>query len=190
MEKMYYAQPQFREDIPNLHHLYALSPGFAQDAPGASLAMAVDHYVIEAYAQKADRDAACGMTAHPDITYVPIAPSRARNADEIGCGYAFNHPEFERVFDPIFSRSVKRLIADMVSAGRKAERRVATEILSIARTRYKMDVIAGRNNISFGISWHAPFEETDLTTIEKTCAFLEDRLHLHFLPMLPKRKAH
>jgi hypothetical protein len=158
--------------------------------PGASLAMALDHYIIEAYARKSDRNAACGMTAHPDITYVPIAPSRAKKADEIGCGYAFDHPDFETVLDPIFSRSVKRLIANMVATGQKAKGPIAMEVLSIARTQYKIEAIAEQDIIRFEVSWQALFEKTDRTTIERTCAFLEDRLHLHFLPTPPKRKAH
>lgn len=186
---MYYAQPQLRESK-ELRDLFRLPVGFTRDMPGARLAMAVDHYTIEAYARRSDRDAACGATAHPDITYAAVAASCIKKTDEIGCGYAFDHPDFEKVLDPIFSRSVERLIANMMAAGQKAEDPIAIEILSIARTRYKIEAIAERDIIRFQLKWNALFEKTDRATIEKTCAFLEDRLHLHFLPTPLKRKAH
>ena len=129
---MYYAQPQLRESK-ELRDLFRLPVGFTRDMPGARLAMAVDHYTIEAYARRSDRDAACGATAHPDITYAAVAASCIKKTDEIGCGYAFDHPDFEKVLDPIFSRSVERLIANMMAAGQKAEDPIAIEILSIAR---------------------------------------------------------
>lgn len=190
MEKMYYAEPLLRQDSPDIPHLASLPCGFTRDMPGARLAMALDYYIIEAYARKSDRDAACGVTAHPDIKYVPMAPSRVNKADEIACGHAFDHPDFETVLDPIFSRSVKRLISNMVAAGQKEEGPIAMEILSIARTQYKIEAIAERDIIRFEVSWQAPFEKTNRTTIKRTCAFLEDRLHLHFLPTPPKRRAH
>lgn len=187
---MYYARPQLRKSSQELRHLFRLPAGFTPDMPGARLAMAVDHYTIEAYAHRSDRDAACGVTAHPDITYAAVAASYVKKTDEIGCGYAFDHPDFEKVLDPIFSRSVERLMANMMAAGQKAEGLIAMEVLSIARTRYKIEAIAERDIIRFQLKWNGLFEKTDRTTIEKTCAFLEDRLHLHCLPTPPKRKAH
>ncbi|MBY9045566.1 hypothetical protein, partial [Pseudomonas fluorescens] len=72
MSKVYLAQPLFRQDSPDFPYLANLPAKFTLDTPGGSLAIALNYYTIEAYASKADRDAACGMTAHPDIKYVPI----------------------------------------------------------------------------------------------------------------------
>ncbi|KAB2760779.1 hypothetical protein E0H22_24880 [Rhodopseudomonas boonkerdii] len=189
MSKLYYAEPELRESQ-ELRDLFRLPVGFTPDTPGARLAMAVDHYTTEAYTRRSDRDAACGVTAHPDITYAAVAASSVKKTDEIGCGYAIHHPDFEKVLDPIFSRAVKRLIANMAAADQKAEDPIATEVLSIARTCYKIETIGERDIIRFRLAWNAFEEKPDRTTIEQTCAFLEDRLHLAFLPTPPRRKAH
>lgn len=186
---MYYAQPQLGESK-EVRDFFRLRVGCTPDMPGARLAMAIDHYTIEAYARRSDRDAACGVTAHPDITYAAVAASCVKKTDEICCGYSIDHPDFEKVLDPIFSRAAKRLIANMAAADQKAEGPIATEILSIARTCYKIEAIGERDMIRFRLAWNAFEEKADRTTIEQTCAFLEDRLHLAFLPTPPRRKAH
>jgi hypothetical protein len=64
------------------------------------------------------------------------------------------------------------------------------EALSIARTRYTIEAIANRDSIRFEVDGLAVFEKRDRATINATCAFLEERLHLHLLPTPPTRKAH
>jgi hypothetical protein len=190
MSKVYLAQPLFDEDSPDFKHLPSLPDKFTLDTPGGSLAVALNYYTVEAYARKADRDAACGMTAHPDIMYVPTARVSAEEASMIGCGYSIDHPDFEKVLGPIFSRMVERLVGNMTAAERSAKGPIAMEALSIARTRYTIEAIADRDSIRFEVDGLAVFEKRDRATINATCAFLEERLHLHLLPTPPKRNAH
>lgn len=190
MSKLYLAQPLFRKKSPDFEHLASLPAKFTLDTPGASLALALNYYTIEAYASKMDRDAACGMTAHPDIKYVPIDRNHVEEAGEIGCGYAIDHPDIEKVLNPIFSRAVERLIGNMIAARRNAKGPIAMEALSIGRTRYTIEAIADRDSIRFEVDGLAVFEKRSRTTIDATCAFLEERLHLHLSPTPPKRKAH
>jgi len=190
MNKMYFAQPLFRAASPDFKHLANLPAQFTIDTPGGSLAGAIQYYTIEAYGRETDRDAACGMTAHPDIKFVPIAAVPAAEIDQIGCGYAINHPLFEKILDPIFSGSIERLIDNIRCAGRSADGPIAMESMSIARTRYIIEAIADRGHLKFGIEGVAVFERDDRRTINATCAFLKDRLNLHLSPTLPKRRAH
>lgn len=190
MSKVYLAQPLFDQNSPDFEHLPSLPAKFTLDTPGARLALALNYYTVEAYARKADRDAACGITAHPDIMYVPTAKVSAEEADMIGCGYSIDHPDFEKVLAPIFSRLVDRLIAKMMAAGPNAEGPIAMEALSIARTRYTIEAIADHDIIRFEVDGLAVFEQRDRATIDATCAFLDERLRLHLLPTPPKRKAH
>src|SRR5260363_47810 len=81
MSKVYLAQPLFDRNSPDFEHLASLPTKFTLDTPGARLALALNYYTVEAYAHQADRDAACGMTAHPDIMYVPTANVSAEDAD-------------------------------------------------------------------------------------------------------------
>ncbi len=188
MSKLYFAQPMFRAASPDFKHLPDLPAQFTLDTPGGSLTVASQYYCIEAYAQKMDRDAACGMTAHPDVKYVPIAAALAEESEEIGCGYAIDHPFFEKVLDPILCRSVERLKTKIMNLSRNAEGPIETVL--IARTLYMVKTIADRNHVRLEINGVAIFEKEDPTTIDATCAFLKERLHLHFLPTQPRRKAH
>lgn len=115
MNNLYFAQPLFQITSPDYKHLPNLTAGYTIDTPGGSLAGALQYYRIEAYARETDRDAACGMTAHPDIAYEPIANVSAEELEKIGCGYAIGHPSFEKVLDPIFCRLVERLTAKMMN---------------------------------------------------------------------------
>jgi hypothetical protein len=190
MRKVYFAQPLFDQNSPDFEHLRSLPDKFTLNTPGARLALALNYYTVEAYAREADRDAACGMTAHPDIMYVPTDEVSAEETDMIGCGYPIGHPDFERVLDPIFSRLVERLIGKMMAAGRNAKGPIAMEALSVARTRYTIEAIANRDSIRFEVDGLAVFEKRERATINATCAFLEERLHLHLLPTPTKLKAH
>ena len=190
MNRVYLAQPLFDRNSPDFEHLPSLPAKFTLDTPGARLALALNYYTVEAYAREADRDAACGMTAHPDIMYVPTDEVSSEEAEMIGCGYSIDHPNFEKVLDPIFSRLVERLIGKMMAAGRNAKGPIAMEALSIARTRYTIEAIANRDSIRFEVDGLAVFEKRDRATINATCAFLEERLHLQLLPTPPSRKAH
>lgn len=190
MRKAYFAQPLFDQNSPDFEHLRSLPDKFTLNTPGARLALALNYYTVEAYAREADRDAACGMTAHPDIMYVPTDEVSAEETDMIGCGYPIGHPDFERVLDPIFSRLVERLIGKMMAAGRNAKGPIAMEALSVARTRYTIEAIANRDSIRFEVDGLAVFEKRERATINATCAFLEERLHLHLLPTPTKLKAH
>jgi len=190
MSNLYFAKPLFRETSPDYKHLPNLPAQYTIDTPGGSLAGAIQYYRIEAYARKTDRDAACGMTAHPDIAFVPIATVSAEEFEEIGCGYAIDHPSFEKVIDPIFCRLVERLRVKMMNVSPNAEGSIAIEDLSIARTLYIIEAIAHRHHVRFEIDGIAVFEKEDRTTIEATCAFLKERLHLHRLPTLPRWTAH
>jgi hypothetical protein len=190
MSKLYYAQPLFWEGSPDFEHLATLPAKFTLDTPGAGLALALNYYCFEAYARRADRDAACGATARPDVKYVPAAAVPADEITELGCGHAIDHPDFQKVLGPIFNRKADRLISKMIAAGRSAEGPIAMEVLSIARTRYTIEAIADRDFVRFEVDGLAVFEKGDRTMINATCAFLEQRLHLHLSPTLPKRKAH
>lgn len=189
MNNLYFAQPVL-QDSPDYKHLPNLTAGYTIDSPGGSLAGALQYYRIEAYARKKDRDAACGLTAHPDITYEPIADVPAEELENIGCGHAIGHPSFEKVLDPIFYRLVERLTAKMMNVSPNAEGSIAIEDLSIARTLYIIEAIAHRRHVRIEIDGVAVFEKEDRTTIGATRAFLKERLHLHRLPTLPRWAAH
>lgn len=190
MNNLYFAKPLFDETSPDYKHLPNLTAGYTIDSPGGSLAGALQYYRIEAYARKTDRDTACGMTAHPDIAYEPIANPTAEELERAGCGYAIGHPSFEKVIDPIVRQLIKRLTVKMMNVSPNAEGSIAVEDLSIARTLYIIEAISHRRRVSFEIDGIAVFEKEDRTTIGATRAFLKERLHRHRLPTLPKWTAH
>lgn len=190
MPKLYFAQPLFRQDSPDFEHLATLPANFTLDMPGARLALAHNYYSFEAYATEVDRDAACGMTAYSDVKFVPVDTVPDDEIGELSCGHAINHPDFQTVLDPIFDRKIRRLIGKTIAAGRKAEGPIATEALSIARTRYMIEAIAEGDIISFEIEGMSLFEKSDRSSIRATCAFLGERLRLHLLPKQSKRRAH
>lgn len=190
MSKLYFTQPLFRQDSPDFKHLASLPAHFTLDTPGARLALALNYYACEAYASEIDRDAACGMTAHPDIKYVSVDAVSDEDIADLSCGHSIDHLHFERVLGPIFNRKVEQLIGKMIGAGRKAEGPIAMEALSIARIRYEIQAIAEHDVVAFKVEGVSLFEKGDRNTIEATCVFLEERLRLHLLPTQPKRKAH
>lgn len=190
MNNLYFAKPLFDPTSADYKHLPSLPAQYTIDTPGGSLAGALQYYRIEAYARKADRDAACGMTAHPDIAYAPIANVSVEEFEEVGCGYAIDHPFFEKVLDPIFGRLVERLSVKIMNVSPKAEGSIAVEDLSIARTLYIIEAIADRRHVRFEIDGIAVFEKEDRTTIDATCAVLRERLHLHRLPTPPRWAGH
>lgn len=190
MSNVYFAQPLFNRRSPDFNHLASLPDKFTLDTPGARLALALNYYAIEAYARKADRDAACGLTCHPDIMYVPATEVPPEEADMIGCGYPIGHPYFEKILDPIFSGLVERLMGKLVTAGRNAKGLIAMEVLSVARTRYTVEAVANRGSIRFDIGGLALFEKRDRVTIDATCAFIERRLQLHLCATPGKQVVH
>ncbi len=121
---------------------------------------------------------------------MPIDDISAEELEGIGCGYAIDHPSFQKVLDPIFCRLVERLNVKITNAGPKTEGSVAIEHLSIARTLYIVEAISHRRRVRFEIDGIAVFEREHRTTIDVTCAFLRERLHLHLMPTLPRLAAH
>lgn len=190
MSDLYFAKPRFDIDSPNYEHLQNLSAGYTIDTPGGSLAGALQYYRVEAYAREADRDAACGMTAYPDIEYVPVASVSTEEFETVGCGYAIGHAYFEKVLDPIIRRLVERLSVKIMDISPNAEGSIAVEDLSIARTLYIIEAISRRRHVTLEIDGIAVFEKEDRRTINATRTFLRRRIHLHRLPTLPMWTAH
>ncbi len=137
------------------------------------------------------RDVAAALTDR-DLVKIARRLRRLRGsaADEVGCGYAFDHPAFQRVIDPILSQLIEPLAGDMTRVCRTAEGPIAMEARPIARTRYTIEATTKRDSVGFDVNGLAVFEKRDRTVIEAIRIFLEERLHLHLLPIGSKQNAH
>jgi hypothetical protein len=186
MSVQYFAQPCFRKDSPDFAHLRNLPNECTLETPGAFLALAVDYYQIEAYANEADRNAACGPTAHPDVRYFPIneADIGERPADDIGCGYSIDHPKFEEIAEHAFARAIGRLIDRIVQTPHGKTGSIATSDLFIARARYTLVAIAGPAYISFDVHALSAFENIENEVMKRTADYLNNRLMLELSPSM------
>jgi hypothetical protein len=124
----YFVERYFRSESPDLEHVQNLGINCTLDTPGASLAAASEYYWIEACANEADRNRACGLTANEDVRYFAIEAAEVptNELNRIGCGYGLGHPRFEEVFKLTFAVALQQL-AGVISSGddgREAERAV------------------------------------------------------------------
>jgi hypothetical protein len=187
----FFAQPRFRASSPDFAKLQNMPAKFTLKTPGARLAVALTYYSVEVFATQADRDAACGPTAHPDVTYFSIIEAEigAVEVDNIACGHALSHPHFEQVFAPLFEAAVCRLIDEVVQTPTHKIGPIADTTISIARARYTLQVIATRNWVHFDVHGLSLFERIDRDLMERTCGYLKRGLALHLSPLLLNAKA-
>lgn len=174
VSRLFFAEPLFRASSPDLEHVQKLGSHSTLASPGAHLAAAFQYYWIEAYADEADRNAACGLAAHPDVKYIAVEASDipTREREQIACGYPIGHRRFDKVFDPIFARAMCNLVEAISRSDRSAEIE-----LSIARTRYTITPIPGRRGrVKFRIDALSLFEGTYEESLERGAEFLEERL--------------
>lgn len=184
---VFYAEPRFRSSSPDFAKLRgATELTFA--TPGARLALALDYYRIEAYASQKERDLACGPTGHDDVRYFPIRRNMLNSAgslvDSISCGYTIDHPNFEKIFDPIFDKTLRCLIGDVIRAPTSDTGEIAARGLTIARVRYNISAIAKGEWLSFDVIGFSLFEPVERQLVERTIDFLNGRLILHLSPSL------
>ena len=156
-----------------------------QETPGARLGMVLDYYRPELYATKHERDLACGPTAHKDVRYFPLSRSSAASMlDRVSCGYTIDHPRFEKIFNPIFDETLRRLIGDTIRAPTRNTGEIATQILTIARVRYTISAVAKGEWLSFDVKGFSLFEQVERDLVERTIEFINGRLILYLSPSL------
>jgi hypothetical protein len=158
----FFAQPCFRAASPDFAKLKAPTE-LALETPGVRLALAIDYYRIEAFGTKADRDLACGSTAHEDVRYFPIGREELIGAgneiESVGCGHTLDHPDFEQVFAPIFGAALRYLVGEMTQTPCPKNGPVATTVLSIARARYTITIVAAEDWFNFSVGGLCVFEQ-------------------------------
>jgi hypothetical protein len=175
----FYAEPRFRKSSPDFAKLRSAST-LTLDTPGIGLALALDYYKVEVFARRVDRDRACGPTAHPDVQYFPIKRKALLeggiSSEEISCGYAFDHPKFATVLDPMFGRVTRRLLADATGKKKNA---ITAAIMTIARARYTISATWKGDWLNFSVDAYSAFDEADGIVMERTTSQLHDRLALN-----------
>jgi len=181
LPNLFYAEPQFRASSPALAQLKQAKHWTLQ-TPGITFALATDYYRVEAFATERDRDAACGPTAHEDVRYVSadrrdLDRENIRIAD-IACGYPVDHPRFDEIVTPIFEAALKRLIRDLMEAPKGQPGIVASTLIPIARTRYKISAEQVGEWINFPVDGLTVFEKADQDLVSRTVEWLENRLKL------------
>lgn len=183
----FYAEPRFDAESSSFAQLKEAKK-LAPDSPGASLALALDYYRVEAFATRSDRDAACGPTAHEDIMYFSVERdelvSKGCRLIDVSCGYGLDHPTFERILTPIFDVVLQRLVGDMIAVPKRRNGVVASAIMSIARTGYKVDVVRKGDWFKFDVDALCLFEQSDPDQMDRTVEFLDGRLRLQLSPSL------
>jgi hypothetical protein len=161
------------------------------ETPGARLALALDYYRVEVFKTEVDRDLACGSTAHEDVRYFPIGReeliSAGNEIESVGCGHTLDHPDFEQVFEPIFESALRYLVGEMIETGRPKSGPVATAVISIARARYTITVVAAEDWFNFSVAGICLFEQIEPDLLERTSRYLEEQLILRMSP--PTRNA-
>lgn len=189
LPNFFYAEPRFRaasEDLAKLKN--APEKEWTLDTPGLSFGLALDYYRVEAFVTKNDRDAACGPTAHQDVRYIPAHRKSLMRGDitmdHVACGYTIDHPRFEDVIDPIFEAALRRLIGDVLAASDDQAGTVASVAITIARVRYTISAVSVGDWIEFPVKGLAVFEEADQDLMQRTIAYLRERLILHMSPDL------
>jgi hypothetical protein len=184
-----YAEPQLRTSS-----LDAVAPKLKAatkrtlDTPGIDLVLALDYYRVEAFATARDRDAACGLTAHRDVRYVP-AERRTLNRgglalDDIACGYTVDHPRFEEIAVPLVDNALKRLVEALMNAAENHTGVIASATVSIARVEYTISAERTGDWIKFPIGARALFETTNSGIIDKTIDWLHHHVMLKASPSL------
>ena len=186
----FFAQPCFRAASPDFAKLKGATE-LTLETPGVRLALAIDYYRIEAFETEVDRDLACGSTAHEDVRYFPIGREeliRAGNEIEsISCGHTLDHPDFEQVFAPIFDAALRYLVGEMIQTPHPKNGPIAATVMSIARARYTITVVAAEDWFNFSVGGLCLFEQIDPELLERTGRYLEEQLILHLSP--PVRSA-
>ena len=185
----FYAEPQLRgSSLDVVAPKLKAATEWTLDTPGIDLVLALDYYRAEAFATARDRDAACGLTAHRDVRYVP-AEQRTLNRgdlslDEIACGYNVNHPRFDEIAVPIVDCALKRLVRDLMNVAENHTGVIASTTVSIARVNYT--ILAERNGdwIKFPIGARTHFEQTDSDIIDRTIDWLHHHVMLTASPSL------
>jgi hypothetical protein len=102
--------------------------------------------------------------------------------ESVGCGHTLDHPDFEQVFEPIFDATLRYLVGEMIQTARPKNGPVATTVISIARVRYTITVVAAEDWFNFSVGGICLFEQIDPELLEKTCRYLEEQLILHLSP--------
>ena len=189
LPNFFYAEPRFRaasEDLAKLKK--APKQKWTLDTTNLPFGLALDYYRVEAFVAKSDRDAACGLTAHQDVRYVPASRRSLMRGeitlDNIACGHTIDHPHFEDVFDPIFEAALRRLIGEVLAASDDQAGTVASAAITIARVRYTISAVSAGDWIEFPVKGEAAFEEADQDLMQQTIAYLGERLMLHMSPAL------
>jgi hypothetical protein len=181
----FFAQPCFRAASPDLAKLKGATE-LTLETPGVKLALAMDYYRIEVFKTEADRDLACGSTAHEDVRYFPIGREELISAgdeiESVGCGHTLDHPDFEQVFEPIFEAALRYLVGEMIQTTRPKNGPVATTVISIARARYTITVVAADDWFNFSVGVLCLFERADPELLERTGRYLEEQLILRLSP--------
>jgi hypothetical protein len=184
---LFYTQPTFRAASPDFAKLKGQTE-WKLDTPGIGLALAFDYYRFEAFATKDERNARCGPTAHQDVRYVPATTTDLKlnnvSLDSIACGHDIDHPRFDEVVSPLFDAALKRLIRDVADGPKKTEGRIASTEILIAKTRYSISAEAVGQFIKFPVSAMAVFEKGNQHVMDRTIAWLENRLVLTASPSL------
>jgi hypothetical protein len=184
---LFYTQPTFRADSPDFANAKGQTE-WTLDTPGVRLRLALDFYRFEAFATEHDRDARCGATAHEDVRYAPATIGDLRHndvsLDEIACGHDIDHPDFESVVSPLFDAAMRRLVQELMENRGKPEEELASTDIIIARARYSIKATSVGEWIKFPISAMAVFEKGDHDVMDRTIAWLENRLELSASPLL------
>lgn len=186
---LFYTQPTFRADSPDLHKLQTQEQSdWTLDTPGIGLALALDYYRFEVFATRHERDARCGPTGHRDVRYQPATLKDLKHnkisLDMIACGHAIDHPQFDAVITPLFDAAFRRLIGDLVEAPKDADGVLASTEILVARTRYSIKAEAVDGWIKFPVSAMTVFEKGDPDVVKRTIAWLENRIELTASPSL------
>jgi hypothetical protein len=185
--KFFYTQPTFRAASPDLDKLRGQTAWTLQ-TPGIGLRLALDYYRFEAFGTKHERDARCGPTAHQDVRYAPATTKDLRSnditIDMIACGHDIDHPMFDTVVSPLFDAAFRRLIREVVDSPKNTEGVIAESEIIIARARYSMKAESAGGWIKFPVSALTVFEKTNRDVMDRTAAWLENRIELTASPSL------
>lgn len=183
----FYTQPTFRAASPDLDKLRGQTEWTLQ-TPGIELRLALDYYRFEAFATKHERDARCGPTVHEDVRYAPATTkdlsSNGITIDMIACGHDIDHPMFDTVVSPLFDAAFKRLIGDLIEVPKGTHGMLASTEILIARARYSIKAEAVGDWIKFPVSAMVVFEKGDRDVMDRTIAWLENRIELTASPSL------
>jgi hypothetical protein len=188
---LFYTQPTFRADSPDLAKAKGQTD-WTLDTPGIRLRLALDYYRFEAYATKHERDARCGPTAHRDVRYAPATTTDLRSnditIDMLACGHDIDHPMFDTVVSPLFDAAFGRLMQEVVDSPKNTDGMIAESDIIIARARYSIKAQSAGGRIKFPVSAMAVFEKANPDVMDRTSAWLENRIELTASPSLFKAR--